>query len=205
MATPNLTDEEILFRRRARRRLIGAVVLVVAVVAIVPMILPENRPQQETQQIDIRIPAQDSTGYAPKIVAAPTPISAPPAPAAPDSMPAEPAKPAVDDAPKVDLAPPSHPTQALIKAMPDTAKPAPDLKQTYYVQYGAFSEAKNAKQKQAELKSKGITTFTEVVKTSGGDKVRVRSGPYSTRDTAEKVRERVKPLDSKLVVMGASG
>ena len=73
------------------------------------------------------------------------------------------------------------------------------------MQYGAFTEMKNAQQRQADLKIKGVTTFTEVVKTTAGDKIRVRSGPYAAREQADKVREKVKPLDSKLVVMGNNG
>ena len=72
------------------------------------------------------------------------------------------------------------------------------------MQYGAFSEQKNAKQRQTELKAKGVNTFTEVVKTSAGDKIRVRSGPYAVREEAEKVRVKVKPLDTKLVVLGSN-
>lgn len=215
MATPNLTEEEVVFRRRARRRLVGAVVLVVIAVAVVPMILPEKRPQADTQQIDIRIPAQDASGYAPKIVAAPapitpasavTPVAPKPAPeVAPLNMETPPAP---VQAPKAAPAaektqPPANGAAPAVKPVPDTpAKPATEDAQAYYVQYGAFSELKNAKQKQADLKAKGITTFTEVVKTSGGDKIRVRSGPYPARDQAEKVRAKVKPLDSKLVVTG---
>ena len=84
MATPNYTEEEIQFRKRARRRLVGAVVLVALVVAVVPMILPESKPQQDSQPIDIRIPSQDATGYAPKILPAPvtepSALSPPPKP-----------------------------------------------------------------------------------------------------------------------------
>lgn len=215
MATPNLTEEEVVFRRRARRRLVGAVVLVVIAVAIVPMILPEKRPQQDTQQIDIRIPAQDASGYAPRIVAAPAPIIPASAVApTPEAKPVEPA-PVPEALPpiKVEAAKPepvveqkTKPAPVVEKAQPAT-KPASaaDGKQTYFVQYGAFSELKNAKQRQADLKAKGITTFTEVVKTAGGDKIRVRSGPYPARDQAEKIRTKVKPLDSKLVVVGANG
>lgn len=222
MAQASLTEEEIVFRRRARRRLVGAVVLVVIAVAVVPMILPEKRPQQDTQQIDIRIPSQDASGYAPKIVAAPAPITPASAvtPVETQAAPAiEPVPPLKVEAPKPEPKPeapePVKPAPAVEKAAPakaPVAKPteapaklAADSKQTYFVQYGAFSEMKNAKQKQAELKAKGINTFTEVVKTSGGDKIRVRSGPYAARDLAEKVRVKVKPLDSKLVVVGANG
>jgi len=219
MATPNYSEEEILFRRRARRRLVGAVVLVVAVVAIVPMILPESKPQQDTQQIEIRIPAQDGSGYTSKITPVPeSPQTAANVPAAPT---AEQGPPSVTAAPS----PAPEPVKA-VEAKPATlpviqaskpetkpadaakptpiAKPAAAAKQAYYVQYGAFSESKNAKQRQAELKAKGINTFTEVVKTAAGDKIRVRSGPYGSRDDAEKIRTKVKPLDSKLVVTGGS-
>lgn len=242
MATPNYSEEEIQFRKRARRRLVGAIVLVALVVAVVPLILPESKPQQETQQIDIRIPAQDATGYAPKITPAPAtpaltptpptgdtstsgpnaapssaaPVPAAPTPAAPENVPEgaaktgavtpEEVKPATSK-PTAPMPPPSEiplespsPTSSQepgVKATPDSAKAA-----TFYVQYGAFSELKNAKQRQSELKAKGVPTFTEVVKTSNGDKIRVRSGPYATRDKAEKVREKAKPLDGKLVVLG---
>ena len=211
MATPNYTEEEILFRRRARRRLVGAVVLVAAVIAIVPVILPESKPQQDTQQIEIRIPAQDATGYAPKITPAPesgvavTAGENSPAPALPLVQVEE------KSAPVQPVAAPEHPAEPLKDKAPTVAaaKPAAEptkasaaSKQTYFVQYGAFSEQKNAKQRQTDLKARGVNTFTEIVKTSAGDKVRVRSGPYSAREEAEKIRSKVKPLDTKLVVMG---
>lgn len=232
MATPNYTEEEIQFRKRARRRLVGAVVLVALVVAVVPMILPENKPQQDSQAIDIRIPSQDATGYAPKILPAPgaeqtasdtKPTVVPPsalkaAPAAPVSASGKPNTESVPvlNAPKsndVKLEQTPAP-QAEMKSTPPTqaatepqtpTKPADNAKQTYFVQYGAFTEMKNAKQRQTDLKGKGVNTFTEVVKTTAGDKIRVRSGPYAAREQADKVREKVKPLDSKLVVMGNNG
>lgn len=226
MATPNFTEEEIQFRKRARRRLVGAVVLVAVVVAIVPMILPESKPQQDSQPIDIRIPSQDATGYAPKILAAPGAEQASPnvKPAAVPSAAlkaapaAAPGKSSIEPIPAANLTKPSEPeatqveSQApqapLIKAATEPAKPAKvteSAKQSYFVQYGAFSEMKNAKQRQADLKARGVITFTEVIKTTAGDKIRVRSGPYAAREQADKVREKVKPLDSKLVVMGNNG
>lgn len=225
MATPNYTEEEIQFRKRARRRLVGAVVLVAVVVALVPMILPESKPQQDSQPIEIRIPSQDATGYAPKILPAPgveqttapsKPAAVVPqaalnaAPAAKGSTSAVEAAPPVIPAtpsPKPEIAQAEPVAAPLIKAVPEPAKTAKtdNAKQTYFVQYGAFSEMKNAKQRQADLKTRGVTTFTEIVKTSAGDKIRVRSGPYAARDQADKVREKVKPLDSKLVVMGTNG
>ncbi len=213
MATPNYTEEEILFRRRARRRLVGAVVLVVAVIAIVPMILPESKPRQETQQIDIRIPTQDASGYVPKITPAPgsgvaatenfdTQAAVASGAASVDKLEV---KPAVMVPPVQNVVAAEKPKDKILATPAPTiatAKPSVPAKQTYFVQYGAFSEQKNANQRQTDLKGKGIHTFTEVVKTSAGDKIRVRSGPYTAREDAEKIRVKVKPLDTKLVVMG---
>ena len=213
MATPNYTEEEILFRRRARRRLVGAVVLVVAVIAIVPMILPESKPRQETQQIDIRIPTQDASGYVPKITPAPgsgvaatenfdTQAAVASGAASVDKLEV---KPSVMVPPVQNVVAAEKPKDKILATPAPTiatAKPSVAAKQTYFVQYGAFSEQKNANQRQTDLKGKGIHTFTEVVKTSAGDKIRVRSGPYTAREDAEKIRAKVKPLDTKLVVMG---
>jgi DedD protein len=214
MATPNITDEEIQFRKRARRRLVGAIVLVLVVVVVVPWILPADKPQQDTQQIDIRIPAQDASGFASKVTPAPAPEAAPRPEAAPQPAPvAEPPAPAAAPAvptpptpeskpePKAEAAPEPAPAAAAA-AEPKPAAAPLAAGETIFIQYGAFSEAKNAKQRQADLKAKGIATYTEVVKTSGGDRIRVRSGPYATHDAAEKVRQKAKPLDSKLVVIG---
>lgn len=213
MAAPNYTEEEILFRRRARRRLVGAVVLVVAVIAIVPMILPESKPRQETQQIDIRIPTQDASGYVPKITPAPgsgvaatenfdTQAAVASGAASVDKLEV---KPTIIVPPVQSVVVAEKPKDKILATPAPTiaaAKPSVAAKQTYFVQYGAFSEQKNANQRQTDLKGKGIHTFTEVVKTSAGDKIRVRSGPYTAREDAEKIRVKVKPLDTKLVVMG---
>jgi DedD protein len=224
MATPNVTDEEIQFRKRARRRLVGAVVLVLLVVVVVPWILPEDKPQQDTQPIEIRIPAQDASGYAPKVLPAPSPIVQQPgqaaqaAPVMPTPEPVLPAQPSAEKvAPEKEAqkdhgqAKPSAPAKVEVSQKkhtseaPAKAAAAISVGESYFVQYGAFSEAKNARQRQAELKKKGIATYTEVVKTSSGDRIRVRSGPYVTHEAAEKVRQKAKPLDSKLVVIGGKG
>src|SRR6185312_3410853 len=54
-----VSDEEIQLRKRARRRLIGAVALVVAAIVILPMLL-DSKPEERSQEIDIRIPSEDS-------------------------------------------------------------------------------------------------------------------------------------------------
>src|SRR5690348_9514187 len=54
-----VSDEELQLRKRARRRLIGAVALVVAAIVILPMLL-DSKPEERSQEIDIHIPSEDS-------------------------------------------------------------------------------------------------------------------------------------------------
>ena len=53
------SEEEIQLRKRARRRLVGAIALVVAAIVFLPMLL-DTKPEQRSQEIDIRIPPEDS-------------------------------------------------------------------------------------------------------------------------------------------------
>ncbi len=79
MAAANTpTSEELDLRRRARRRLIGAIALALVVIVVLPMLFePEPKPLGE--DVDIRIPGQD------------TPFQPPVAPPAPDLKPSAPA------------------------------------------------------------------------------------------------------------------
>jgi DedD protein len=58
MARP-ISDEELQLKKRARRRLVGAIVLVSAVAVILPMVL-DSEPKSVKQNIDIQIPPTDS-------------------------------------------------------------------------------------------------------------------------------------------------
>src|SRR6476620_8518368 len=70
MARP-ISDEELQLKKRARRRLVGAIVLVSAVAVILPMIL-DSEPKSVNKNVDIQIPPSDSAEFKPK-TAPPTP------------------------------------------------------------------------------------------------------------------------------------
>lgn len=55
----NVSDEELQLKKRARRRLVGAIVLVTAVAVVLPMIL-DSEPKPATQEINIQIPSPDA-------------------------------------------------------------------------------------------------------------------------------------------------
>lgn len=76
-------------------------------------------------------------------------------------------------------------------------KPSQPDKEGFVVQLGAFSSMANVKQLQAKLTASGIHSFTETLKTDSGSKIRVRAGPYASRQEAEKVRDKLKLIGEK--------
>lgn len=54
--TKNISEEELLLRKRARRRLVGAIVLVVFSVIVLPIIFDEPKPENEQHEIAVTIP-----------------------------------------------------------------------------------------------------------------------------------------------------
>lgn len=183
-----ISDEERQLKRRARRRLIGAIVLVTAMVVVLPMVLdPEPRPTGE--EVSVRIPPPDSGAFSHKL--APelsAPKAAPPAPAA-EAKPepkAPPATPAEKPAPeKTAKAAPAKP------AAPSSPKPAST---EYVIQVIALADADKAKELREKIAAAGIKSYIEVVKTVKGDVTRVRAGPFADRKAAEKAQQQLKAI-----------
>ncbi len=202
-----LTDDEQNLRRKARRRLIGAVALTLAVVVILPMVL-DSEPKSTGQDIELRIPAPDKVGefvpgaavsgvaatlppVVPAVEAAPVTASAVAASAVAQAKPA--AAPAVAAPAKQPVAPgnPKAEAQGKIQAankQPEAAEAKSAAKpngESYVAQVGAYANPDTAKQEADKLKKWGFKAYTE----KAGDKIRVRVGPYAERDKAEKVRQ----------------
>jgi DedD protein len=74
------TDAQLHLKKRARRRLVGAVAFVSVVAVVLPMVM-DNQPRQVVQDVEIRIPGQDEKPFAPKFA---TPPAARPQPAIDD-------------------------------------------------------------------------------------------------------------------------
>lgn len=197
-----VSEEEIQLRKRARRRLVGAVALVIAAVVILPLAL-DREPKQGGQEIEIRIPSENSAGeFSPKVVAE---IAAPVAVVPEKSVPAPQVQPTpVTEKPmekpaekpvvkKPEPKPESKPEQ---KVEPKSAANA----ETFVVQSDAFSDPAKAMRRQQSLISNGIKAYTELIKTDKGEMTRVRAGPFSTREEAEKAREKLKKMGLKGVV-----
>jgi DedD protein len=62
----------------------------------------------------------------------------------------------------------------------------------FVIQLGAFANPANAKERQSRLTALKVKFYTETVKTASGDKLRVRAGPYATRQEAERVQAKLR-------------
>jgi DedD protein len=63
-------DAQLQLKKRARRRLVGAVAFVSVVAVVLPMVM-DHEPRQAVQDVEIRIPGQDEKPFAPKFATAP--------------------------------------------------------------------------------------------------------------------------------------
>lgn len=203
MATEKLSEQEIQLRKRARRRLVGAIALVLLMVTVLPMVLDDRDSQTPQPEIAVNIPSQDGNDFSSRIVPvepgaedAPqanqsldTPVESPLPQPEPAPLPVP--EPAPVPEPKVEAAPvkPSAP-----------AKPAL-VNDGFTVQIGVFSDAGNVKQLQSKLDAAGFKPYTEKLGMPGGTKIRLRVGSYATRAEAEKVRDKLKAAGTTGIVV----
>jgi DedD protein len=186
MAKRQMDDEDSL-KRQARRRLIGAVALVTAVVVILPMVL-DSEPRMPGQNIDLRIPDPDKAGEFKSQVVLPAesaPVSEPAAAGAQtSSASAATSAPTVGNSKQAAITPGK--SGKIVTPVKTASKPAekqqPAPKQGFAVQVGAYSSTASANKIEVKLKKLGFRAYTE--KTGGN--IRVRVGPYATREAAEK-------------------
>lgn len=83
--------------------------------------------------------------------------------------------------------------QALLEAKPTAAASKPSVGEgRYVVQVGAFAEVTAAREARQKVEKLGMKTYTQVVETSSGKRIRVRVGPFATREEADKASARIK-------------
>lgn len=190
-------DAVLQLKKRARRRLVGAVALALTAVIVLPMIM-DHEPRPPQQDIQVRIPSQDGEGFAGRALNKPTPSPLPPVKVAKPEKAAEPAsKPAAAAAEEK----PTETAPAPEVAKPAKADPKPDLKpdpkteakaELFVLQLGAYQDPVNIKALQAKIKELGYPSYTEKVMTPQGERTRVRAGPFATQAAAEKAQVALK-------------
>ena len=65
----------------------------------------------------------------------------------------------------------------------------------FIVQVGAFADVAKARQARLKVEKAGLKTYTQVAETAEGKRIRVRVGPFASRDEAEKAAKKIKSLD----------
>jgi len=202
-------------RRRARHRLIGASVLVVLGVVGFPLLFDT---QPRPVSVDIAVDIPDRATAKPLVyTSTPKPLSAAAGLDAkeevvPDTKP-EPkaeAKPKPEAAvaaaaavaavvPKAETKPEPAKVDTKPAAKPEVkpdAKPSDskDAGSRFVVQAGTFSDENKLREVRSKLEKAGISTYTQVIESKEGRRVRVRVGPFTSRDEADKVARKIKQL-----------
>jgi DedD protein len=209
-------------RRRARHRLIGASVLVVLGVVGFPLLF-DTQPRPVSVDIAVDIPDRatakplvDTSKQKPLSAGAGldakeevVPDAKPETKAEAKPEPKVEAKPKTEIKPEVAVAAAAAVAAVVPKAevKPDVAadikpeakpaaKPA-DTKDTgarFVVQAGTFSDDGKLREVRSKLEKAGITTYTQVIEGKDGRRVRVRVGPFTKRDDADKMANKIKQL-----------
>ena len=206
-------------RIHARRRLIGAAVLLLLGVLLFPLVF-ETQPRPLPLDLPMVV-APGKGGVA--SVAAPAPVvatAAPPAtvPAAVPTAGVRPAPPMIIETAQPEPQTAPLPAAALTAAPPAAAVPAPqpasppaaaaskpaaaaaaaaatasqDAAGRFVVQVGAFADDATVRQTRQKVEKLGLKTYTQEVNTDAGKRVRVRVGPFDTRDEAAQVLNKLK-------------
>jgi DedD protein len=201
-------------RRRAKHRLIGASVLVLVGVVGFPLLF-DTQPRPISVDIPIEIPDRNKVKplpmpapapqAAPAVTQAPPPVASAPVAAAPAPAPAPAASvakaetPAPTPAPAPEAKPAPHPDDgskalAILEGKPVANTPV-EGEGRFVVQVGAFADVAKARETRVKVEHAGLKTYTQVVETKEGKRIRVRVGPFANKTEAEKAAEKVKGLD----------
>jgi DedD protein len=231
MAAASPAESIDVMRRRARHRLIGAVVLVLVAIIGFPLLF-DTQPRPVAVDIPIEIPDRN------KVKPLPVPSQAPvvsgkvaPAPAA-SAAPAAPmiteTKPQAAPAPVEKAETKAAPAESVAKTEPVPEKKVEPKAEAraetrvaeaakarallegksvdaasgrYVVQVGAFAEKDKARVAQQKLERAGLKNYTNVAETKNGTRIRVRAGPFASKAEADKAAEKIKGLDLPAAIL----
>lgn len=173
-------------KRRARWRLLGALIIVAAVAGLAPLLL-EDQARPLSQDLLIEIPSRNSVFS--KIESL-RPATPPPETAAEEKPKAPDPKPE----PKVEAKAEAKAESKLESKAEAKVEPKKSTAQAgFLVQVGAYSKLEAANGVKARLASGGHRVSVETIKLDdGSERHRVRIGPFETRELANQVRDRAK-------------
>lgn len=207
MQKESAAEIELSLKKKARRRLVGAIALVLLMVILLPILLKDRTAIAPQEQVEITI--TDASGL-PKIEtpeleapqaspndfdsnvvssepSAPAVVVAKTAPPEPTPQ-AKPASPSQTDKPAA--VPPKK--ESLLKAPMQSEAKSTAEQSRFFVQVGVFSDPNNVKQLQAKLTSIGYSSKTEKVSTPKGEKIRLKTQIFNSRNDAALALQKIK-------------
>ena len=182
---------------------------------VAPLAVPAAAPETATRSV-VNPPAVRAQERSPQVAGVSGGDAVAKDASAPEvAAPATPPKPRVDSKPEIK--PPSVAenrspqsdeatrARALLEgrsAVP-AAVAAPSLPDNgrFIVQIGAFAEADKAREVRLKLERAGIKTYTHVIETPQGKRIRVRVGPFDGKAEAEKAAARIKGLNLPVSIL----
>jgi DedD protein len=207
-------------RTQARRRLVGALVLLALGVIGFPLLF-ETQPRPLPQDTPIVVAADALRAATAATSPAPArplpvtpalPVDAGVEPFAPVSAPVVAPVVVAAATPTSALPPPPPPATkppVAVAASPKPAASAPLLPPAaatpatgrWVVQVGAYNDAERLKTARAKLQKLGYASYTQDVDSATGRRTRVRVGPFNTRAEADAVAARVKTVGLQTAVL----
>jgi DedD protein len=94
----------------------------------------------------------------------------------------------------------SVPAQVL-PAAKAAEKKEPVAEGRFVVQIGAFADVTKAREARLKVEHAGLKTYTQVVETKDGRRIRVRVGPFTGRTEAEHSAEKIRKLDLPAAIL----
>lgn len=203
MPDDSADDSSIDLKKRARRRLIGAAALALLAVIVLPIVM-DSEPKPIGQEIQIRIPSQDSDLPAAHVISGiPTPSPLPKEQAEVTPVPV--VETPVAKTPDAAVKPVAAPVASTVaETKVTTAKKAEAAhaeavlegkdSEQWVVQLGAYQNAANVKLLTAKLKEMGLPSYNEKLESLQGVRTRVRAGPFMSHEAADKARLRIRKI-----------
>ncbi len=158
-----------------------------------PPVAPAVRPaapQASGPTAKAHLPAGDNKAPAPAKASTTSPAAPARAAAPPPATPARVAT-AVPAAPPKPTPAPRPDDKAPAKPAPE-AKPAAPAATRFVLQVGAFEHAAAARETRGKVEKLGLKAYEQEVDAAGARRIRVRLGPYASREEAERMLQKLR-------------
>lgn len=221
---PDLPNEqELILKKRARRRLVGAIALVLLMIIILPQVLQDRALLAQQGPIKITMPvvtypvsqeplSQEAAGDEQRNTVAivsddkvpefKEPVTEPIAIKTPENKPTK----DVDNKNQMTAATAPQAEKKVAVKIPEASKAPSQVaikpQESFTVQVGVYSDIDNVKRLQEQLKQAGFSTHTEKVKTPKGDSLRLKAGNFNSREDAVAALAKIKAIGLSGIVIG---